>query len=455
MITAIRRPKRILALTAGLLSVVLSLVAVPGAAAASSAPPFPECPAIGQASSCEILLVVNPNQTISVIGDPAVGPYDGIDDTLVGIINNSTGPVPAITVSGPGTDLAGFDGDGICTYAKGGGNGPGFTGDGYCTPQQIAGSDPEDYAGPGTSFTLDPSSQDEVEVDFAGTGLAAGHSTYFSLEGALTAAVITARKGKLDLGEYVALGDSYSSGEGNPPFIQPDTGCDRSVSAAWPELVAGMFGVNLEALLACSGATTSALYQGYKQQLPQLQALAKVGVPPNLVTVTMGGDDLGFSLDFGACFVGIEGGCAAALGRVEIDLADGFGQRMTTDFKRIKASAPTANVVVVGYPQIISGNPISLLRHCPLVGVENEGLIRAVGKQLDSILGRAAAAAGVGYVSTLNALKGHELCTAQPWINSAYSGPTSGRGHPNAHGQALIAGAVEDYVVLHHLLPGV
>lgn len=142
--------------------------------------------------------MVNSNNTITVLGDSKVGPYDGSDDTLVGIINNSGKPVPAITVSGPGSGLAGFDGDGICTYATGGttgGGGSGFTGDSYCTAQQLAGTDPEDYAGPGTSFTLDPNSQDDVEVDFAGSGLAAGSSTYFSLEGALTAAVITARNG--------------------------------------------------------------------------------------------------------------------------------------------------------------------------------------------------------------------------------------------------------------------
>ena len=146
------------------------------------------------------MLVVNSDNTISVLGDSSVGPYDGNDDTLVGILNNSSSPVPAITVSGPGSGLAGFDGDGICTYAAGGIsnlNGPGFAGDSYCDAQQLAGTDPEDYAGPDNSYTLDPNSLDDVEVDFAGTGLAPGSTTYFSLEGALTAAAITARKGTL------------------------------------------------------------------------------------------------------------------------------------------------------------------------------------------------------------------------------------------------------------------
>lgn len=165
------------------------------AASGSPSPPFTECPAIGSSPSCEILLVVNPDETISVLGDSSVGPYDGGDDTLVGILNNSTVPISAITVSGPSSGLAAFDGDGICTYAIGGTNGSGFSGDSYCTSPQVSGTDPADYAGPGTSFTLDQNSQDDVEVDFAGSGLAAGSSTFFSLEGALTAAVVTAREG--------------------------------------------------------------------------------------------------------------------------------------------------------------------------------------------------------------------------------------------------------------------
>jgi hypothetical protein len=194
----IRRPWHVL--TAGTAVAVAMLGIMTGTAAASSpvTPPFTECPAIGAAPGCEILLVVNANDTISVLGDSKVGPYDGSDDTLIGILNNSSGPVPAITVSGPSSGLAGFDGDGICTYATGGtAGGSGFTGDSYCSAQQLAGTDPEDYAGPENTFTLDPSSLDDVEVDFTGNGLAAGASTYFSLEGALTAAVITAHKGGL------------------------------------------------------------------------------------------------------------------------------------------------------------------------------------------------------------------------------------------------------------------
>ena len=265
-----------------------------------------------------------------------------------------------------------------------------------------------------------------------------------SSEGALVGLTGTA--------SYIALGDSYSSGEGNSPFMQPNTGCDRSVSKAWPELVANMFQVDV-GLLACSGATTAALNKSYKDQVPQLKALKSLSTP-TFITVTMGGNDLEFPYVLGSCFVGFSGNCVSALAGVQGTLAGGFGKHMTAVYKEIKAAAPGAHILVVGYPQIVPSNPVNAILHCPTTSIANVLLMRAVGSQLNSVLSRAAAAAGVSYVSTLNVLKGHELCTAHAWVNSiGLSG--SGRGHPNAQGQAMIAAAVEDYVVLHHLLPGV
>ena len=248
---------------------------------------------------------------------------------------------------------------------------------------------------------------------------------------------------------YVALGDSYSSGEGNKPFMQPNTGCDRSVSKAWPELVASMFGVKLD-LLACSGATTAALTHTFDSQKPQLAALGSS--TPKLVTVTMAGDDLGFSYVIASCFSQIiTANCTAALAGLEGSLAGGFGKHMTAVYKEIKAAAPGAHILVVGYPQLIPANPVRAFLHCPELGgpgvVE---LMHLVDEQLNSVLTRAAAAAGVDYVSTLNVLKGHELCTGDSWVNSIW--PSKQSGHPNAQGQAMMAGAVEDYVALHHWL---
>ena len=144
-------------------------------------PPFNQCPQVGLSPSCGSLLVVNPDRTVSVYTDPAVGPFDGIEDTLIGIRNDSSAPVTAITAYGP-PGIFGFDFDGLCAA--------------YPAPAQCP-FGPTTYEGPGVSFVIDPTSNADGEIDFAGNGLAAGDSTYFSLEGAVTSATLQIVVGQL------------------------------------------------------------------------------------------------------------------------------------------------------------------------------------------------------------------------------------------------------------------
>src|SRR5213594_3604764 len=149
-----------------------------GTATALSAS-FTQCPAVGASPTCEVLLVVNAERSVSVQKDPSVGPYDGGDDTLVGVVNQSRTPVDAITVTGPGSGLGALDGDGLCTFG-------------------IAGCPfgPTGYEGPKMSLVTDPAQPDSAEVDFTG-GLGSGSTAFFSLEGALATAQVTARQGHI------------------------------------------------------------------------------------------------------------------------------------------------------------------------------------------------------------------------------------------------------------------
>lgn len=174
------RNGKILAVVVVALAVLATLSGAANGAPFNTSPPFKQCPAVGQSPSCQVLLMINPDKTISVLKDPSVGTYDGSDDTLVGIVNNSGATVSAVTVSGVGSDLGGLDGDGICTFPLAG------------CPFGTTG-----YEGPGTALKTDPASPDAAEVDFTGGGLRADATTYFSLEGDLATATITARQGTL------------------------------------------------------------------------------------------------------------------------------------------------------------------------------------------------------------------------------------------------------------------
>ena len=125
-------------------------------------------------TGCGVLITLNANGTATFQTDPNQGPFDGSDDTLVGVVNKTGVPIPSINLSSSKGIFA-FDGDGICHYS--------FTGDGYCS-----GHDGE-YNGPTSSFTNISSDQKSGTVNF--DALQPGSSTYFSLENSLTGADFT------------------------------------------------------------------------------------------------------------------------------------------------------------------------------------------------------------------------------------------------------------------------
>ncbi|GHG56771.1 hypothetical protein GCM10012320_29420 [Sinomonas cellulolyticus] len=163
--------KAAVALASVALCAAFGVAVAPAASAANPAPPFGQCPSIGASPSCAILIVINPDGSPTVLTDPSVGPYDSIEDTLIGVQNNSGQTITAMPISGTGIPF-GFDGDGICTYAN----------------SNCAGNtqDSTGYGGPRTYFT-DYSSPNSGTVNFNVGGLADGTSTYFSLEGAVNA----------------------------------------------------------------------------------------------------------------------------------------------------------------------------------------------------------------------------------------------------------------------------
>ena len=73
-------------------------------------------PAVGDNTSCRILIVITANG-IAAFADPAQATtYDGDDDTLVGVVDQRPGPaVQFIDLASPTKPIFGFDGDGLCT----------------------------------------------------------------------------------------------------------------------------------------------------------------------------------------------------------------------------------------------------------------------------------------------------------------------------------------------------
>jgi len=186
------------------LTVFLAMAGTAAMAHAGSAG-FNACPNVGaDTAGCELLISVTAVNTSGVAtaffvtANPSSlssGPFDGSDDTLIGIQNDAAAGSHALTsiVLVGTTDIAGFDGDGACS-----GSGTANT---YspaptlaeCGEVSFGTTDPADYESLNVTFTNYTANVDDVTVNFGGSGLAAAApgstscgSAWFSLEAALT-----------------------------------------------------------------------------------------------------------------------------------------------------------------------------------------------------------------------------------------------------------------------------
>ncbi len=408
-----------------------------GASRAPS-PPYRECPAIGDDQSCGILIYVT-SSGAQVLSDPSQGPYDGGDDTLVGILNASGKPLASISLSS-GSDAFGFDGDGICNY-------PGWTGGEKCP------YGPTGYEGPGTHFSV--SSGDSGDVLLTPKAAAGGGSAYFGLENALSNASLVNTRA------YAAIGDSYSAGVGTEDSSFSAT-CDRGPKA-WPMFLGRYAALTIKgspssppnSFFACSGATSWAELHGdapkQPDQVNELEKYAASNGTPGLVTVTAGGNDVDFKNLLVTCRLWPYD-CANALHGAISYLTTGakpFVESLRSLYEGAsKAAGPGARVVAVGYPRIF---PTSLgwfelhLRCDWLTSTPHAlDLIRQVTTDLDNDIHQAAGRAHVSYASTLDAFAGRELCTGKSWVASL-DVPNAFKhtaGHPQVPGQEAMAKTV-------------
>ena len=158
-------------------SVALVLVGAAFSTAALAVPLFPQCPADGVNTGCAILITINPGGSFTVAADPNApnnGPYDGLEDTMVGVVNNSGAPVNSLALAS-NIDIFNFDGDGPCTVTPNPGN---------CNV-----NDPNGYGGPGVTFSGITNNFTQGIVNFS-PAIAAGGTAWFGLEETLTASSI-------------------------------------------------------------------------------------------------------------------------------------------------------------------------------------------------------------------------------------------------------------------------
>lgn len=305
--------------------------------------------------------------------------------------------------------------------------------------------------------------------------------------------------------DYLALGDSYSSGEGdigkNPQggsYYRTLTDVDNYnchvSSRSYPFLLRNSYGLTTDKMqsVACSGAKVfldyyqlPTNYRGQGNRLagknlsertqlqqdaldhftpgltPQLEFVKKY--QPKVVTLTGGGNDVGFADILQYCasptweMIFVDDTCGYAkwdsdLKKMLYDSIDsqyGTNQLLLT---KIKAASPDTRIVIVGYPSFVADGITSVCgsNAGALNRIERYMLNRAVS-YMNTMLKGLARDNDVSYVDIENSLHGGRICEGAEYvtgltdigtekIKKLYFDETF---HPNAAGHQKIAERIE------------
>ena len=228
--------------------------------------------------------------------------------------------------------------------------------------------------------------------------------------------------------QYVALGDSYSSGVGTRVFYEEAGECHRSPDAYGPKLAAAKgYALSFQ---ACSGAKT-----------PEVIAkqLGTLSSSTSLVTSTIGGNDAGFSNVIINCAL-YYFTCASAISESNAFIREKLPALLETTYKDIRAKATSAKVIVLGYPKLFTKEGKTC--NVNFLTSANEKKMNELAELLDGVIRGRAEAAKFTFVNPASAFEAHEVCSSSEWLNGQ-SNPLSESYHPNISGQAEFATLIE------------
>lgn len=259
--------------------------------------------------------------------------------------------------------------------------------------------------------------------------------------------------------KYVALGDSFSSGEGAGAgnYFKDSNGADNPchrAPTAWTFMVAQSSPQLKDPMVnaACSGAMTKhVLSTPFNGEQPQIDLLRQENAKSkvDLITITIGGNDAGFSGLVTDCFL-TDCTVDARTGRWRAKAREAARALAQDIVPKMREAAPNARIVVVGYPRLLPTQQKSVVNCGWLTSTERVAL-NTVAKQLnqfviDAIYTELFEKPGYiapDFINPTDALSGHELCTAQSHVVKIYGNKWNHeQAHPNLLGQGDLARVV-------------
>lgn len=218
--------------------------------------------------------------------------------------------------------------------------------------------------------------------------------------------------------DYVALGDSYSSGTGTREYYDPD--CQRS-HYAYPELTAQRIGATLD-MQACGGATVAGV---------RANQVGALDAGTDVVTMTVGGNDAGFGDVLLECAQpGWLSNCGGAIDDAQAYIRDVLPGSLDGLYDDVASRAPSATVVIGSYPRLFMGEDCNA---GTWFSPGEQDRLNATADQLAGVIGAQASAHGFGFADVRGAFVGHAICDDPEWVNGL-SNPVRESYHPNRAG---------------------
>lgn len=280
--------------------------------------------------------------------------------------------------------------------------------------------------------------------------------------------------------KYVAMGDSYSSGEANAPYEagtdQDSDLCHRS-TMAYPRLVQSSLNLGATAFVACSGAVSSQIINEYNHDNTELPQAAFVSSETELVTITIGGNDVGFGDVLKTCTLSTtESGtteekhqiehdsCIQAIDDAQSNAQGALQNKLEGVFAGLRSlGSGNLQVVVAGYPNLfpvfgdISGSCVwgngNINTSGRTVASDEVQASRQLHDDLDATIAAAVTATAddhIHYVDPSSVFAGHELCRSDPWFYNVVPHldtiDQKGSYHPNSSGQTAYANVIKQMI---------
>jgi hypothetical protein len=279
------------------------------------------------------------------------------------------------------------------------------------------------------------------------------------------------------------MGDSFASGEGDDSVFyaagtdEPENKCHLS-TRSYPFLLANILQLDVEDFhsVACSGAISLQVTSESQQEdetenvelgvwtpgiNPQKEYLYNLDISPTSITISIGGNDVGFADKLQECVLG-PGTCKYAEdGQFRADVAKEITHLHPTlidTYNKLKSETGNqTKIYAVGYPLFVRPEGGSCGLNVHLNDTERKFIAEGVG-YIDQIVRSAAEEAGIYYLDIENSLEGKRLCDDVTDGDMAVNGLTQGNDvgfwmikpigaesyHPNGNGHWLMMDAISN-----------